>query len=82
MRLFRTRVHIGKLFSNTPQRIGVPRQMNGGKVDMEMHKTSIAIATNSVVTEMLALVVGAMLAGLAAATVASSLVVALTVIGK
>lgn len=49
---------------------------------MEMHKTSIPIATNSVVTEMLALVVGAMLAGLAAATVASSLVVALTVIGK
>ena len=49
---------------------------------MEMHKTSIAIPTNSVVTEMPALVVRAMLAGLAAATVASSLVVALTVIGK
>ena len=49
---------------------------------MEMQKKSIGIATNSLVTEMLTLLIGAMVAGLAAATVAGSLVVALTFIAK
>ena len=49
---------------------------------MEMQNKSLVIGKNSLVTEMLTLFVGAMVAGLAAATIAGSLVVALSVIAK
>jgi|GEM_PF-1450648 hypothetical protein len=49
---------------------------------MEMQNKSLVIGRNSLVTEMLALLAGAMVAGLAAATIAGSLVVALSVMAK
>jgi len=49
---------------------------------MEMQNKSLVIGRNSLVTEMLALLARAMVAALAAATIAGSLVVALSVMAK
>ena len=49
---------------------------------MEMQTKTMSITTTGIVTEMLTLAVGALLSGLAAATIAGSLVIALTVVAK